>query len=154
MNEYVRPSTLDDVELLAQNLRPEDIAEIAAASGMSPYSALSHGLEKSRYCFTMEAEGDLVGMFGVVPSELPGVGVIWLLATPNIEKHALKFLRRSRAWADALNQEFPILWNVVDARNELHLKWLKWLDFEIAYVHPEYGPEKRLFYEIVRRQNV
>ena len=66
------------------------------------------------------------------------------------ERDKRTFLRRSKVELDKIIQEYPVLFNVVDARNKIHVRWLQWMGFTFIKKHSEYGPEGRLFYEFVR----
>ena len=149
--EYVREAILEDAKTIAPLLRQADIQEIRASSGKSPVEALTLGvlLGKPTYTFT-SPQGELGGMFGVLPTAYPEAGAVWLLATGEVEKYPMTFLRHSREWIKTLHEDYPLLFNYVDGRNSLHIKWLKWMGFTFIRRHPEYGVEKRSFFEFVR----
>lgn len=141
---YVRASQGEDAYYLAPRLREADKNEIAAASGLDPLAALLVGLITSQPCRTIcAADSEPIGIFGVVPDkEDKNVGSVWMMATDRIEepRNATPFLRQCRDWVEVMNGMYPTLWNAVDARNELHLKWLKWCGFEFTqevYLDPE-----------------
>jgi hypothetical protein len=46
------------------------------------------------------------------------------------------------------------LWNIVDARNELHIRWLKRFGFVALKKHPQVGPQGLPFFEFVRINHV
>lgn len=140
-----RVSEYSDVEFLAPRLRYEDKREVLAVSGSTPYHALLKGFAQSEVCFTiLDKENVPVGMFGV-SSE----GAIWLLATDDIWKIRFSFLRESKKVIDFLNKKYPKLWNYVDCRNELHIRWLKWCGF-IFIQKVEYGILQKQFYEFIK----
>ena len=146
---YVRPSVLEDVPYLASRLRAEDVAEVKAHSGLSAYDALMIGFENCSNCGTGLIKGEPILMFGA-GQVLPDVGMIWMLGTDKIAEGRVSVLRQSKGWLNELQQEFDLLFNYVDARNEVHIKWLKWLGFSFINLHPEFGVGKLPFYEIVR----
>ena len=140
-----RISKHEDVEFLAHKLRYADIREILANSGSNPYQALLKGYVQSEICFTIvDKENVPVGMFGVNK-----VGAIWLLATDDIYRIRFSFLRESRQVVKLLNQKYPRLWNFVDCRNKLHIRWLKWCGF-IFLRKVKYGVLQQPFYEFIR----
>lgn len=54
---------------------------------------------------------------------------IWMLACEGIEKHSRQIARESRAWTQAViavHGPHAYGHNMVDARNALHIRWLKW----------------------------
>eukprot|EP01037_Dinobryon_pediforme_P020249 gene20249-20821_t len=135
-------------------MRPEDIDEVRASSGLSPEVALRIGFGFSAAPLTLAdpATGVPIGIMGVVPED-GLVGRIWMLGTPMIGALGLSFLRRNRLVIDGLNTVYPILTNMVDERNEVHIKWLKWLGFTFIRRHPAHGAERRPFIEFVRILN-
>jgi hypothetical protein len=60
------------------------------------------------------------------------------------------FLRESKKTLAIMQNKYPVLFNMVDARNEVHVKWIQWLGFTFIKKHLHWGPENRLFYEFVR----
>lgn len=151
MNKYLRPTSVNDVTYLAPRLRKADYNECLAATGREPLCVLLDGLRLGDQTFTMVAPtGVPVGMVGVGKSIIPDAGVIWLCATPDIEKYQITFLRNSKAVLKQLQQDYLALHNCVDARNELHIKWLKWMGFTFIKKHERWGFEQRPFHEFVR----
>ena len=146
-----RPSTPEDVTYLAQHLRDEDLRELLAAGASSAERALSDGLRHSAKCLTIHDEqGRAVAMFGVVPSDEPEVGYVWLLGSDQLQFNKTQFLRRSREWIGTLHQDFPVLTNAVDVRNEVHIAWLRWLGFKFLRTANSSGPGNLPFYEFAR----
>ena len=140
-----RLSTHEDCHYLKDKLRYADIQEILANSGSTPYNVLLKGYVASEVCFTIvDTENIPVGMFGVSKE-----GAIWLLASDEIYRIRFSFLRESRKVIDFLNQKNPTLWNYVDCRNELHIRWLKWCGFKFLR-KINYGVLQLPFYEFIK----
>lgn len=151
---FVRVAHPDDAAYLAPRLRPEDKAEVRASSGRTPLEALTISFDLSDPVYTIcYSNADPVGMFGVVPTDEPGVGAVWMLATPRIESMQFPFLRQCRKWIDHLNDLYPLLYNFVDGRNLVHMKWLRWMNFIFLECHPRYGVEALTFYEFARMKH-
>ncbi|MBK8189215.1 MAG: DUF2833 domain-containing protein [Vampirovibrionales bacterium] len=152
MTAYLKPATLEEAMALAQDLRPEDEAEIRAMSGHEPMISLSHGIQFSDLPTTvMDENGSILGMFGAVPAgKNPCVGVVWMLCSPKIMKHRRQFAKESRQWIEAMHRRYDLLWNVVDERNTVHIRWLQWCGFTIIKRHEALGIEQRPFLEFVR----
>lgn len=147
---YVRRSTLDDVRSLAPRLRSEDAAEVMANSGRSPLFALASGFFSSDVPLSIVGDDEeVVGMFGVVP-EAPGAAAIWLLASDDLKRYQLPFLRQCRQYINAFHVKYPLLYNVVDERNTVHLKWLQWCGFTFINRHEAWGHESRPFLEFCK----
>ena len=149
----IRPSTLQDVVEVADNMREEDAAEVYAVSGDTPKGGLLYCYLISKPCVTMTSRhGHLMGMYGVIP-ERDGVGRIWMLGrkemtTDKLDK--ISFLKQARIQIEKLNQKYKLLFNQVDARNQVHVDWIRWMGFTIIKRHPHWGYEGRPFYEFVR----
>ena len=151
-NKYLTPATVDYVVYVAPRLRKADRSECLAATGREPIGVLMDGLRLGDVTLTMRSpkDGQRVGIVGVVPSYVEGAGAIWLCATDDIYQHQISFLRKSKTFLPLLQRNYLALHNCVDARNTVHIKWLKWMGFTFIKKHEQWGVEKRLFYEFVR----
>ena len=131
----VHIASILDVDLFKNQLRKADLLEIDAGSGMTAEEALLEGLSLSQPCYAAYWKDQPLCMFGVVPMNDPTdpqqMGSVWLFGTDLIDTMGLGFLRASRAWFDSLMLKYGALGNAVDARNEVHIKWLEWLGFEL-----------------------
>lgn len=127
---HVRPSTPADVQYLGPRLRQADVEEIKGVTGMSPVASLSIGLVKSDPCLTLLAPDDQrpIGMLGVVPQE-DRAGLIWMHCTDDLPRYSMTFLRNCKPVLDQLFQRYAALYNWADARNALHVRWLRWMGF-------------------------
>ena len=149
----IRSSVLQDVIDVADNMREEDVAEVYALSGDTPKGGLLYCYLASKPCITMTSRhGYVMGMYGVIP-ERDGVGRIWMLGrkemtTDKLDK--LSFLKQAKIQIKKLNKKYQLLFNVVDARNQVHIDWIRWMGFTIIKRHPSLGMESRPFYEFVR----
>ena len=141
----IRKTISEDIEFLAPRLRYEDKREVLDSVGLTPYQALTNGFNLSQICLTIvDTKNIPVGMFGVSED-----GAIWLLASPDIKRIRFSFLRESRKVVNLLNYKYKILWNFVDCRNELHLRWLKWCGFKFLR-KINYGVNQKPFYEFIK----
>lgn len=147
-----RVSYLEDIADLAPRLRKEDVAEVYAVNGCSPEQALLDGLQTSDECLTIEHEEKIIGMFGVAPLR-PGVGAIWLLASDELPSIRWGFLKQTRPWVAHFLTKFPLLTNLVDARNTQHIKWIKWAGFTFTNRHEDFGPDKVPFLEFYKQRD-
>jgi len=150
---HQRPATVRDVVAVADGMRPEDVAEVKAQSGSSPRETMLHCFFNSRPCMAMVSRhGNVVGAWGVIP-EGTRAGRIWMLGCQAmLDDHGDRraFLKESKLQLRKLHADYPVLFNVVDARNVVHVRWLKYMGFTFIRKHPNWGPESRLFYEFVR----
>jgi hypothetical protein len=153
---FVRLATQADAHALAIDLRLEDEAEIRAMSGQDALSALLHGVQFSDVPLAIQDDdGSTIGLFGVVTTQkCPKVGAVWLLASPKLLKHSRRLARESRRWVETLQAQYDVLFNLVDERNTVHIRWIQWCGFTFVNRHPALGVEQRPFLEFVRIKNV
>jgi len=151
-DRYLTTTTVEDIEYISPRLRKADYEECKASTGCEPLDILLDSLEIGDFCFTLRPnDHSRVGLFGVCPSPLmDNAGIIWMVATDELLEYQMKFLRRSRKYIDILQEQYAVLHNCVDARNKLHIKWLKWMGFKFIKLHEKYGAEQKPFYEFIR----
>ena len=150
MKPYIKVADEQDAIRLAKNLRKEDKQELKAYGNLKYTEALKMGVEQSKIPLAIyDKEGQIVCLLGV-RSINSSLGQVWLLASPRIEKLSIKFLRNTRTVADLLTKDHKLLFNYVDARNKLHIRFLKFCGFTFINRHEEFGYEKRPFYEFVK----
>ncbi len=131
----IRPATVEDA--LALVLRQADREEVEALTGRDAREALVESVVRSAAAWAGLANGELVCLFGVVPVSLVGVtGIPWLLGSDAVTCYGRPFLRRNRAYLREMLREFPVLRNVVDARNTVSIRWLEWLGFTLGTPQP------------------
>lgn len=154
MKGFVRDTVETDVKFIASEMREADVAEIKAFSGKSPEEALRTGLATRAFGGQVKTiclgNGYPVGMYGIVPTDVPGVGVVWMLASERITPLHRQFLRESRQGIDELCKGYRLVFNFTDARNHVHHRWIKWSGFTIIRKHEAFGVEQRPFLEFVR----
>ena len=150
---YTRPTRVTDIPYVAEYMRDEDVAEVQAFSGHTPEESLLHSFFQGNPCMTMIGrDGRPMGMWGVVPQR-SDVGAIWMLCTDDLVRdrlNSMRFLREARTHLDRVQQRYRVLFNFADARNVVHIKWLRWMGFTFISSHPNFGTEGRLFLEFVR----
>jgi hypothetical protein len=148
---YTRPT---DPAIVAFDMRQADRDEVAACSGLGPQEAVEVGYRLSTECFTVEAQsnGLPLAMFGYL---LDPIGArVWMLGSDHLFDYKWDFLKKSRKWVDYLQQQSPLLYNLIDQRNTVHIRWLQWLDFKFVRTVPHYGVQGLPFIEFVRCRNV
>jgi len=150
----IAPVTPADVAELFAHIRPVDLQEIAATSSLPPLAALVNSVRLSTYAWSARINDQLLCVFGVAPvSVIAGVGAPWLIGTEamDVRRHRLIFARRCAAQLRRMQATFPTLRNYADARNQVTLRWLSWLGFEIqpAIV---FGAQGRLFHPFELRR--
>lgn len=128
---------MGDALYVGARLRDADRAEVLALTGRDPTQVLRESVMDSAMAWAGCVDGLPACLFGVVPVSLAGVtGTPWLLGTDVVLGYSRAFLRRNKEYVGQMLAAFPILRNVVDARNEVSIQWLKWLGFKIDPAMP------------------
>ena len=138
----IRPITMEAAIEVASNLRYEDRREVEEGQGADSYQYLISEAEKGTCIFFSMPNGKTAGMAGVDEG-----GIVWMLCTPAINKYPISFAREAKRWVESRPE--PLLWNVVDKRNRVHLKLLKFLGFKFLREF-NYGPNQLSFIEFCR----
>lgn len=137
----IRDSVPGDIEEMESKLRKEEVAEIYAAAHQDPRMCLSVSFSISSLCLTAVHEGKPFAMFGLVPDSLLGrTAQVWLLTTDDVLKVKTRFLKLSRDIIKSFLRRYSYLYNWVDARHKLSVRWLEWCGALVAPAHP-FGPE-------------
>ena len=129
-----------EAEWLGQNLRAEDAREIETASGLPATTVVPMSFTMARECYTIrltDSNGKVderpCAIFGV--SDDPAfmdMGIMWLLGTDVIRRGALSIVREAPKWLDRFCALYPAgIHNIVDSRNDLHVRWLMLTGFDI-----------------------
>lgn len=136
----------------AANLRQADREEIAASSGLPPLGCIREGLRLSSHAWIVQDDaGAPICIFGAAPSAQADVGIVWLLGTDGIADEAFAIARATLRYLAALHATYPYLFNFVDARNTVSLRWLQWAGFDVIGEREAFGAGNIKFYEVVRR---
>jgi hypothetical protein len=119
----ISSTTLSDVEECDKLLRPEDRRELEDLTGKDAKQSLTMGALLGSPSWALRTHsGSLVALLSVVPLG-DGRGIIALSGTTELEKSSTAFLRGSLEVLALLDRRFDTLFNICDARNEVHLRW-------------------------------
>ena len=143
MSNYIHPATIEAALQVASNLLPEDRREVEEGHGLDPIEQLTLAVHRGSCVWFEVPNGKTAGMAGVDPKD----GMIWMLCTPEIEKYPHTFARESKRFVESRREK--LLWNIVDKRNKVHLKLLKFLGFKFLR-ELKYGPNLLTFIEFCR----
>jgi len=145
---YMRIASLKDCEELGKNLRKADLQECQAYGNIDGLQALLIGYLNSNICISIADDKSVIAIFGIC-GEINQPATIWMLASDRLSEISRKFLRENKKLIDYLNQQYPLLHNVCDARNDVHIKWLKWCGF--TFINKQnLGYQNKPFYTFVR----
>lgn len=139
MSDYIHPATIEAAIKVASNLLPDDLREVEEGHGRSAMEELTLAAHRGGNCVWFEVpNGKTAGMAGVDPG-----GLIWMLTTPAIEEYPITFAREAKRYVE---RQKGLLWNIVDERNTVHLKLLKFLGFKFLR-KISHGPKQLSFIE-------
>ena len=138
----MHPITLEAATEVASNLRSDDYREVTEGHGINPIAFLPMVAQEGAAVYFTVPDGKTAGLAGVGDD-----GAIWMLCTPEIERYPITFAREAKRYVDS--REERLLWNIVDCRNTVHLKLLKFLGFTFLRKF-EYGPNNLPFIEFCR----
>ena len=139
MSKYIHPITLEAAIEVASNLRPEDRRELVEGHGVNPMEQLTLAAKRGSCVQFRVPNGKTAGMAGVEQG-----GLIWMICTPAIHEYPLTFARESKRFVESRTE--PLLWNIVDERNKVHLKLLKFIGFKFLR-KIRHGPNQLSFIE-------
>ena len=149
---YVRKTTNEDVEYLAQHLRQEDIDE-CAAGGMTPLVALRRSVDTSFLNYSLYGpQSKCAAILGISHSPLgEDWGIVWLLGSEDIVRFKFLFLEHSRPMLDDLFIESnkSVFYNATYRENHVHHAWLRWLGFKFLR-EVKLPPYELPFFEFVK----
>ena len=134
----ILPATEADAIELAPRLRAEDVAECEAllGPGAAP-DALLASVRGAAEAWTGRVDGEIACMWGVNPATLIGVtGVPWMLGSDIAPAHATQWLRENKRWLPHALGLFPRLCNIVDARYDKAVRWIRWQGFTLHEALP------------------
>ena len=141
-SKFIHTATDEAAIEVASNLRPDDLREVVEGHGVDPMAELLYAAHNTSCVYFTVPNGKTAGMAGVGKD-----GTIWMLCTPAIHEYPITFAREAKRFVDSRTE--PLLWNIVDERNKVHLKLLKFLGFKFLR-KKLHGPNQLSFIEFCR----
>ena len=142
MSKYIHPATDEAAIEVASNLLPADRREVEEGHGLDPLESLLYAVHNHSCVWFEVPNGKPAGMAGVGPE-----GEVWMLCTPAIHEYPITFAREAKRFVESRTE--PLLWNIVDRRNTVHLKLLRFLGFKFLR-EIFHGPNQLSFIEFCR----
>jgi len=142
VSKLIHPATIEAAIQVASHLLPEDRREVEEGHGLDPMEQLTLAVHRGSSVWFEAPNGKTAGMAGVGPD-----GEIWMLCTDVILDYPKTFVREAKRFVDSREEE--LLWNIVDKRNDMHLKLLKFLGFKFLQ-EVKHGPNQLSFIEFCR----
>ena len=142
VSKFIHPATIEAALHVAFNLLPEDRREVEEGHGLNPMEHLPLAVHNGTCVWFEVPNGKTAGMAGVGPG-----GTVWMLCTPAIHEYPITFAREAKRFIES--REEPLLWNIVDDRNIIHKKLLRFLGFKFLR-KISHGPNQLSFIEFCR----
>jgi hypothetical protein len=148
VNTLVDRSIMGDALRISARARPMDVLQTRALVDMSPWKAAEASLWVSTECWTWYEDGEPGAIFGAIePNILGRRAIIWMMTTPLVDAHRIKFAKGSREVIHRFRETYGRLETEVDARHAVCLRWLAWLGFTIPAPRP-YGAAGMPFHRV------
>ena len=124
---------------VASNLTPDDRREVEEGHGCDPMVLIPLACQDASSVYFRMPGGSIAGIGGVQENVQ-----IWMLCTPAIHKYPILFARECKRIIESRKEK--VLWNIVDKRNTVHIKLLKFLGFKFIR-EVKHGPNQLTFIE-------
>jgi hypothetical protein len=144
---FFKEADRKDFKLMKRIIRNEDRIELEASSGKSYEDIIDKTRDMTDTAFAGYYDGKLVAIFGVrTLSILTKTGAIWMFGTKHLPVHQRVFARHCKKCVEVMLEDYKKVFNYIDHRNTMVIRWLKWLNFTFEEAKP-YGPKKVPFYK-------
>lgn len=152
----IEPSSEAAVKHVIDHLSEADELELLTVSGEDPAAGIRWGRNVSSDSFAIHPvlDGDPaspVALFGVVDDEKTvGFGIIWMVTTPMLLRTSRDIIETAPKWLSEWLNKYPRgLHNIVDSRNERHVRWLRKMGATF-YQGPEIRGVPFLYFQVTK----
>lgn len=125
----VKECTLDDLRIIAENLRDQDAVEVTLLTKQPALEVLLDSYHTSKLALGIFVDGVPAGVFGLAEMT-PEIGAPWMLGTDLLVKHSRPWLQAAPTMCNTFLTQYPTLINMIHKKNTRSKKWLKKLGFE------------------------
>ena len=150
---YRFPRTTEEhVKELAENLRPEDRAELQALSSKSVEETIRQSVARSDEVWTALADDTVIGMLGISPyTKLSGKACPWFLSTNTLSKHPKVLLRATKIAVEYWLTKYEEFECYVDSTYPKSVRWMEWAGFTKSGPYL-IGPKQHPFYKMTMKR--
>ncbi len=143
----IRSTKEKDLSHIISNMRESDTREIWASNHLTPKEAVMMSYNISDHCYTLLAEGVPIAIAGVATANDLKGGVVWMLGTPEVEKHTVGVVKSTRFLVRKHRKDYEYLFNWIHNDNKTTQRWLHRLGFTI-HTPEVWGVDGELFRKI------
>lgn len=130
---YRKEKNEKDVLYILEHLRDEDRHEAITQSGQDFIEKTLKEIMELKGNYVMgctKADDTPVCIGGCEPSDVEGIGVVWLLSTPEIANHQMIVLKNIKQELQQYEKQYLILFNTIFVENYMAKKWLSKFGFK------------------------
>lgn len=130
---YEKKKNKEDILYILEHLRPEDEHEARTQKGDNFKEIILNEMMDSKtrtYLGCKKSDNTPVCIGGFTDTNEDGVGVVWLLSTPEVEKNKSCLFRNIIMAFDEIDSKYWLTWNILFSENKLAKKWLKKLGYK------------------------
>jgi len=125
--------TREATEYIYDNLEAIDRIEVDAV--YEDRKEFLDDMELTDWSLCVEIDGTPAMLFGVAPAPSVGIGVPFMLKTPDLKKCKRDFIRRCPEFVESMQSGYQRLANIVAKENDVAHTWLEWCGFTIEKKH-------------------
>ena len=140
----------EHAKFIAENMRQADVHEVWASSKHTPIEAIVTSMSLSQETWVGLGDGEPIIIVGIVKQDMFNRGVPWMLGTDALPPFTRPFLRYVKELQKRWLDECSFLFNYVDARHTVSVRWLQWMGFEVMEAEP-FGPYNMPFHNFYMR---
>lgn len=136
---YRKEKNIKDILYILENLRPEDKHEALIQRGENYIQGIAGDIINNKGFVVIgcsKKDDKPICMGGCTKTEENGVGVVWLLSTPEIENYQICLLRNIKELLKDFDKEYWMTFNMIYSENKLAKKWLKKMGYSFDLAKP------------------
>lgn len=146
---YRKEKNLKDIKYILHNLRNEDKHEIISQFGENYIEEYSNLIMKRNDYFVLgckKSDDTPVCMGGIADTDENGIGMVWLLCTPEIVNYQHCLLRNIKKDIQFFDKNYWFTFNYIFKENYLAKKWLSKFGYKFDKTVPNLPNDFELFY--------
>ena len=137
---YEKEKNKEDILYILEHLRPEDEHEAIIQRGNNFKEIILNEIMDNRtrtYLGCKKSDDTPVCVGGYTDTTEEGVGCVWLLSTPEIEKNKNCLFRHIIKAFDEIDNKYWFIYNILFSENKFAKKWLSKIGFKFDNPKPQ-----------------
>ena len=139
---YRKEKNIKDILYILENLREEDKHEAITQKGENYIHAIASDIVNYKGPFILgcsKKDDTPIVMGGCCPTQDEGVGVVWMLSTPEVEKNQICLLRNIKELMNDFDKDYWMTFNFIYKENHLAKKWLSKMGYSFNMAKPVFA---------------